>query len=69
MYWNMLYPEAYGEQYSWIVTLDVLKWQLCSNRKFPQKGWIVTLDVLKFKYIFLALLIRISWIVTLDVLK
>ena len=50
MYWNMLYPEAYGEQYSWIVTLDVLKWQLCSNRKFPQKGWIVTLDVLKYRW-------------------
>ena len=33
--------------YSWIVTLDVLKYKGSSYMQFDSTGWIVTLDVLK----------------------
>ena len=55
--------------YSWIVTLDVLKLYVGSNTASCTASWIVTLDVLKFWKMKLCSIWKNSWIVTLDVLK
>ena len=47
MYWNDEDGNTTKELTGWIVTLDVLKWNLVFNISSSLNSWIVTLDVLK----------------------
>ena len=46
---------------SWIVTLDVLKFEVADVERLRRYGWIVTLDVLKWwSGNFLSLFLRVE---------
>ena len=51
MYWNVSLVAGVHCTWSWIVTLDVLKYSWVSYNKQRELSWIVTLDVLKFPYL------------------
>ena len=47
MYWNVSLVAGVHFTWSWIVTLDVLKFEVADVERLRRYGWIVTLDVLK----------------------
>ena len=52
---------SYLSSISWIVTLDVLKFEVADVERLRRYGWIVTLDVLKWwSGNFLSLFLRVE---------
>ena len=61
MYWNWITPDELMGAISWIVTLDVLKFEVADVERLRRYGWIVTLDVLKWwSGNFLSLFLRVE---------
>ena len=61
MYWNSINTSDKVFKSSWIVTLDVLKFEVADVERLRRYGWIVTLDVLKWwSGNFLSLFLRVE---------
>ena len=62
MYWNEANAKSYmNSALRWIVTLDVLKFEVADVERLRRYGWIVTLDVLKWwSGNFLSLFLRVE---------
>ena len=61
MYWNIALCVVQQQSASWIVTLDVLKFEVADVERLRRYGWIVTLDVLKWwSGNFLSLFLRVE---------
>ena len=61
MYWNLISATRLFLACCWIVTLDVLKFEVADVERLRRYGWIVTLDVLKWwSGNFLSLFLRVE---------